>query len=190
MAKVWKLNHSLWLRYPNLLCPMTPLVCLEYEMTCIPRATQNLTRWTFQWYWTQWTLGSIRAEMTLHTTTQNLADGPTLANGSPYITRADMTCIPLHKTWQMNLLWLNTMAKVWKLQQSLFLRFPTADFSNTFLLRKRLSFVPRAPEIITSKFQGYWTQWWAIKQRWLWILLNQTWQALTFFVQWPPWYQS
>ena len=41
----------------------------------------------------------------LHTTTQNLADEPTLANGPPS-TRAEMTCIPLHKTWQMNLLWL------------------------------------------------------------------------------------
>ena len=69
----------------------------------------------------------------LHTTTQNLADEPTLANGppSPWVpekrclkyhytklgrqtyfgqwtpcsTRAEMTCIPLHKTWQTNLLW-------------------------------------------------------------------------------------
>ena len=54
----------------------------------------------------------------LHTTRQNLADEPTLADGLPHI-RAEMTCIPLHKnladepkTWQMNLLWLNTMAKV------------------------------------------------------------------------------
>ena len=41
----------------------------------------------------------------LHTTTQNLADEPTLANGTPS-TRAEMPWIPLHKTWQMNLLWL------------------------------------------------------------------------------------
>ena len=40
----------------------------------------------------------------LHTTTQNLADKGTLADGLPS-TRAEMTCIPLHKTWQMNLLW-------------------------------------------------------------------------------------
>ena len=39
----------------------------------------------------------------LHTTTQNLADEPTLANGTPSA-RAEMTCIPLHKTWQMSLL--------------------------------------------------------------------------------------
>ena len=40
----------------------------------------------------------------LHATTQNLADEPTLANGPPS-TRAEMPCIPLHKTWQMNLHW-------------------------------------------------------------------------------------
>ena len=40
----------------------------------------------------------------LHTITQNLVDEPTLANAS-HITRAEMTCIPLHKPWQMNLLW-------------------------------------------------------------------------------------
>ena len=49
---------------------------------------------------------------------------------------------------------LNTMAKVWKLQHSLFLRFPTAFSQNTFLLRKWLSFVPRAPEFPTSMFSG------------------------------------
>ena len=40
----------------------------------------------------------------LHTTTQNLVDETTLADGPPS-TRAEMTCIPLHKTWQINLLW-------------------------------------------------------------------------------------
>ena len=39
----------------------------------------------------------------LHTTTQNLADEPILA--SAYCTTAEMTCLPLHKTWQMNLFW-------------------------------------------------------------------------------------
>ena len=39
----------------------------------------------------------------LNTSTQNLADEPTLADGPPS-TRAEMTCIPLHKT-QMNLFW-------------------------------------------------------------------------------------
>ena len=40
----------------------------------------------------------------LNTSTQNLADEPTLADGTP-CTRAEMTCIPLHKTWQMYLHW-------------------------------------------------------------------------------------
>ena len=41
----------------------------------------------------------------LHTTTQNLADEHTLADGPPS-SRAEMPWIPEHKTWQMNLLWL------------------------------------------------------------------------------------
>ena len=51
----------------------------------------------------QWT-PQYQSRDDLHTTTQNLADESTLANGTPS-TRAEMTCIPLHKTWQMNLLW-------------------------------------------------------------------------------------
>ena len=47
---------------------------------------------------------STRGEMTCNTTTQNSADEPTLADGPPS-TRGEMTYIPLHKTWQMNLLW-------------------------------------------------------------------------------------
>ena len=70
----------------------------------------KLGRWTYVGWWTP----QYQSRDDLHTTTQNLADEPTLTNG-PSSTRAEMTCIPLHKTWQMNLLWLNTMAKVWKL---------------------------------------------------------------------------
>ena len=51
------------------------------------------------------------------------------------------------------------MAKIWKLQHSLFLRYLSAFSQNTSLLRKWLSFMPRAPEISTSKIQGCWTQW-------------------------------
>ena len=40
----------------------------------------------------------------LNTSTQNLADEPMLADGTPG-TRADMPCIPLHTTWQMNIHW-------------------------------------------------------------------------------------
>ena len=49
---------------------------------------------------------------------------------------------------------LNTMGQVSKPYHSPFLRYPTAVSQNTFLLRKWLSFIPRAPEIPTSKFSG------------------------------------
>ena len=49
---------------------------------------------------------------------------------------------------------LNSMAKVWKLYHSPFLRYPTAFFQNIFLLRKWLSFIPSVPVIPTSKFSG------------------------------------
>ena len=49
---------------------------------------------------------------------------------------------------------LNTMAKVWKLQHSLFLRYPQHFLKTHVLLIKWLSFVPRAPEIPTSKFSA------------------------------------
>ena len=51
------------------------------------------------------------------------------------------------------------MAKVWKLEHSPFLRYPTAFSHNTFLLRKLLHLIPRAPVISTCKFWGGWTQW-------------------------------
>ena len=88
------------------------------EMTCMPLQKT----WQMNLLWPMDTPGT-RAEMTwqmnlllpmappqyqsrddLHVTIQNLADEPTLANGTP-ITRAEMPCMPLHKTWQMNLLW-------------------------------------------------------------------------------------
>ena len=69
----------------------------------------KLGRWT---YFGQWTYPQYQSRDDLHTTTQNLADEPTLANGPPPSTRAEMTCIPLHKTWQMSLLWpMNTPVK-------------------------------------------------------------------------------
>ena len=101
-----------------------------------------------------WMIPQYQSRDDLHTTTQNLRNKPTLADGPPPSTRAKMTCIPLHKTWQMNLLWLNTMAKVWKLSHSPFLRYPTAFSQYTFLLIKWLTFVPRAPEIPTCNFSG------------------------------------
>ena len=51
------------------------------------------------------------------------------------------------------------MTKVWKLQHSRFLRYPTAFPQNRFLLRKWLCFIPSAPEIFTSKFSGVTKVW-------------------------------
>ena len=70
-----------------------------------------------------------------------------------------MTCIPLHTTWKMNLLWLNTMAKVWYLSHSPFLRYSTAFSQNTFLLRKWLSLFIELQKSLLVSLQGYWTWW-------------------------------
>ena len=117
--------------------------CLAYQYTKLGRWTsfghdlpvpeqrwlachyKKLGRWTYFGWW----MPHTRAEMTfiplhktwqmnllwlmdppyqsrdaLHTTTHSLADEPTLADAPPS-TRAEMPWIPLHKTWQMNLLW-------------------------------------------------------------------------------------
>ena len=78
------------------------------------------------------------------------------------------------------------MTKVWKLHHSLFLRFPTAFSQNTSLLRKWLSFVPRAPEIITSKFSGVLNTMVGNQAEILWIPLNQTWQTNLLWPIIPP----
>ena len=72
---------------------LTGDICLEYQYT-------KLGRWTYFCRWTPWE-SSIDV---WNTATPNLADKPSLAD-DPLSTRAEMTCIPLHKTWQMNLLW-------------------------------------------------------------------------------------
>ena len=102
-------------------------------------------------------------------------------------TRAEMTCIPPHKTCRWTYLaflkkfllrkWLtfiprapetstskflgvlNTMAKVWKLQHSLFLRYPTAFLKTHFCLESVfLSFLQLQKPLLVS-FWGCWTQW-------------------------------
>ena len=87
--------HTTW--QMNLLWPMDPPVpeqwCLEYQYT-------KLGRWT---YFGQWP-PQYKSRDALNTSTQNLAGEPTLANRPPS-TRAEMPWIPVHKTWQMNLLW-------------------------------------------------------------------------------------
>ena len=89
LYKTWQMN-LLWLMDP----PVPEQRWLAYHYT-------KLGRWT---YFGQWT-PKYQSRDDLHTTTQILADEPTLADGPPS-TRAEMTCIPLYKTWQMNLLWL------------------------------------------------------------------------------------
>ena len=67
-------------------------------MTCIPlhKTWQMNLHWLMDpWEW------SIDV---WNTAIPNFVDKPTLANGPPG-TRAEMTCIPLHTTWQMSLLW-------------------------------------------------------------------------------------
>ena len=113
--------HKTW--QMKLLWPMNPPVP---EQRWLAFHYTKLGRWTYFGQWTpqyqsrddlHTTTQNLADEPTLanephqyqsrddlHTTTQNLADEPTLANGPPS-TRAEMTCIPLHKTWQMNLLW-------------------------------------------------------------------------------------
>ena len=101
----WIPVHKTW--QMNLLWPMDP-PGTRAEMPWIPlhKTWQMSLLWPMD--------PKYQSRDALHTCTHNLADEPTLANGPPS-TRGEMTCIPLHKTWQMNLLWLNTMAKVWKL---------------------------------------------------------------------------
>ena len=71
------------------------------EQRCLACHYTKLGRWTYFGWWTP----HYQSRDDLHTSTQNVADEPTLANGPPS-TRAEMPCIPLHQTWQMNLLWL------------------------------------------------------------------------------------
>ena len=55
------------------------------------------------WLWLM-DLPWYQSRDSMNTSTENLADEPTLADGPPS-TRTEMQWIPVHKTWQMNLLW-------------------------------------------------------------------------------------
>ena len=88
VQKTWQIN-LLWLMDP----PIAEERCLEYQYT-------KLGRWTYFGQWTPW----YQSRDALNTSTHNLADERTLANGPPS-TRVEMPWIPVHKTWQMKLLW-------------------------------------------------------------------------------------
>ena len=72
--------------------PVPEQRCLAYQYT-------KLCRWAYFGWWTP----HYQSRDAFHTSTQNLADEPTLTDGPP--TRVEMPCIPVHNTWQMNLLW-------------------------------------------------------------------------------------
>ena len=87
--KIWQMNlcwlMDLWI---------TEQKCLVYHYT-------KLCRQTFFGQWTP----HYQSRDALNTSTQNLAEEPTLADG-PLDNRAEMPWILVHKTWQINLLWL------------------------------------------------------------------------------------
>ena len=123
---VWIPLHKTW--QMNLLWPMDPLD-ITAGMTCIPLHKT----WQMNILWSIDSPPRYQRRDDLHTTTQNLADEPTLADDVPHpvpderwlayqftktwlmnilsangpytSTRPEMACIPLHKTWQMNLIW-------------------------------------------------------------------------------------
>ena len=77
---------------------MAPLPTTRAELTCI-----HLHKtWQINQLWQIHPQYQSRDD--LHTIAQNLADEPSSAN-VPAGTRAEITCIPLHKPWQINLLW-------------------------------------------------------------------------------------
>ena len=91
----WIPLHKTW--QMNLLWQMDPLVpeqrCLEYQYT-------KLGRWT---YFGRWMPQEIKNRYLEYCYTK--LGRWTFFGQWPPSTRAEMTCIPLHKTWQMNLLW-------------------------------------------------------------------------------------
>ena len=101
----WIPVHKTW--QMNLLWQMDPQSiksrCLEYQYT-------KLGRQTYFGWWTPLSQARIDA---LNTTTQNLADKPTLADG-PLVNRGETTWIPVHKTWQTNLLWPMDPQSTWQ----------------------------------------------------------------------------
>ena len=54
---------------------------------------------------------------------------------------------------------LNTMANVWKVKHSLYLRYPKTFFQNTFLLRSDLISLLELQKSLLLGYQGCWPQW-------------------------------
>ena len=177
LHKTWQMN-LLWPRDPP--PPVPEQRCHEYQY-------KKLGRWT---YFGQWTPSPhyqssdamntstqnladepslangppwYQSSDAMNTTTQNLADEPTLANGPP-TTRAEMTCIPLHKTWQMNLFlpmdppvpeqrWLAYHSSI-----HYFWDTPLHFLKTCFSLESGFVFLELQKSLLVS-FQGCWTQW-------------------------------
>ena len=141
MAKVWKLYHSLLLRYSTAFpekifqlrkwlsfIPKAPEIPPEPKQRCLEYQHTKLGRWTFlgqwnplvteqkclafqytqhgRWTYFGWWTPQYQSSDALNTSTQKVADEPTLANGPPtHQYQTEMPWITVHNTWQMNLLW-------------------------------------------------------------------------------------
>ena len=153
----------------------------------------------------------------MNTSTQNLADEPILANGPP-TTRTEMTCMPLNKSWQMNLLW-----PMDPLPHSTRAEMPCIPVHKTWQMNLLWLMDPPVPEQRCLEYQytklDRWTKfgWWTPRTRaeMPWIPVHKTWQMIllwpidpplpeqrcheyqytklgrwTYFGQWTPHYQN
>ena len=89
----------------------------------------------------------------------NLADEPTLADGCPPGTRSEMPCIPLHKFGRWTYFGWTQWQRFESSNTHHFWDTPQHFLKTHLSRRKWLSFMPRAPEISASRFQGCWTWW-------------------------------
>ena len=83
--------------------PQSRFIMNRYLEYCYTK----LGRWTLLWY--QWTPQRIKNRCLEYCYTK-LGRWTFFGQMTPPVLRAEMTCIAVHKMWQMNLLWLNTMA--------------------------------------------------------------------------------
>ena len=143
MAKVWKLYHSLYLRYATAFFQNKFL--LESGFLSFLEL-QSFLLISFQGYWTQWiSFESSNIHCFWDTPQHFLKTHFCWENGFLSLLE-HQKCL-----WVSFQGVLNKMAKVWKLYPSPFLIFLTVFTKNTFLLRKWLPVIPRSPEMPTSK---------------------------------------